>query len=98
MTEAAHSSGVLPARIALLLPALTTGGVERSTLSLAAGLLARGLAVDLVTYKPEGEMLAELPAGIRVVPLRACSSPTARLQALAADPAGIGILLRPVLA
>jgi len=98
MTETVHAPGVLPTRIALLLPALTTGGVERSTLSLAAGLLARGLNVDLVTYKPEGEMRAELPAGIRVVSLRACSSLMARLQALAADPAGIGTLLRPVLA
>jgi glycosyltransferase involved in cell wall biosynthesis len=98
MNEAVHPSGALPARIALLLPALTTGGVERSTFSLAAGLRARGLAVDLVTYKPEGEMSAELPAGVRVVPLRACSSLSARFKALAADPAGIGVLLRPVLA
>jgi glycosyltransferase involved in cell wall biosynthesis len=98
MTEAVHPSGVLPERIALLLPALTMGGVERSTLSLAAGLLARRLAVDLVTYKAEGEMRAELPAGIRVVPLRGSSSVIARLQALAADPSGVGVLLRPVLA
>jgi len=98
MAESLHPSGVLPTRIALLLPALTTGGVERSTFLLAAGLLARGLAVDLVTYKPEGEMRAELPAGIRLVPLRACSSLMARLKALAADPAGISVLLRPVLA
>jgi glycosyltransferase involved in cell wall biosynthesis len=98
VTEDARPCGELPARIALVLPALTTGGVERSTFSLAAGLLARGLAVDLVVYKPEGQMRAELPAGIHVVPLRACSSLMARLQALAADPAGMGVLLRPVLA
>ena len=98
MTEAVRPCGMHPARITLLLPALTVGGVERSTLSLAAGLLARGFAVDLVVYKPDGPMRAELPAGIRVVPLRACSSPMARLHALAADPAGIGVLFRPVLA
>jgi glycosyltransferase involved in cell wall biosynthesis len=98
MTEAVYPSGTHPTRITLLLPALTVGGVERSTLSLAAELLARGFAVDLVVYKPEGPMRAELPAGIRVVPLRACSSPMARLHALAADPAGIGVLFRPVLA
>ena len=93
MTETIHASGVLPARIALLLPALTAGGVERSTHSLAAGFLARGLAVDVVTYKPQGEMLAELPAGIRVVPLRACSSLMARLSRPNAG--GLAIVFMP---
>jgi glycosyltransferase involved in cell wall biosynthesis len=98
MTEIVRPPGAHLARIALILPALTAGGVERSTFSLAAGLLARGLAVDLVVYKPDGPMRAELPTSIRVVPLRACSSLMARLHALAADPVGIGVMLLPVLA
>ena len=84
-------------RVALLLPSLAGGGVERSTLALARGLLERGAAVDLLLGRAEGPLRDAVPAGVRVVPLRAASGWQGRLGALRAHPGGVGALLRPVL-
>jgi glycosyltransferase involved in cell wall biosynthesis len=56
-------------RIAILLPNLACGGVERVSLLLAQQFAASGLAVDLVLMKRSGELLAEVPLGCRVVSL-----------------------------
>jgi glycosyltransferase involved in cell wall biosynthesis len=82
------------ARIAVFLPSLAGGGVERVTLQLAAGFLARGFSVDLLLYRPVGPMLEQVPEGARVIKLRASSAGLGRLLSLAADPGGIGVLLR----
>src|SRR3954452_25044841 len=84
-------------RVALLLPSLAGGGVERSTLALARGLLERGAAVDLLLGRAEGPLRDAVPAGVRVVPLRAAPGWQGRLGALRAHPGGVGALLRPVL-
>jgi len=59
------------ARIAFLLPDFTVGGAERVALSLIKSLVKRGVEVDLVLVRAEGELLSELPAGVHVVSLRA---------------------------
>ena len=47
-----------PARVALLLPSLAGGGVERNTLSLARGLLGRGVAAS-TRFDPQGKAVGE---------------------------------------
>lgn len=56
-------------RIAVLLPDLRPGGVERMRLRLAAAWIERGVDVDVVLRRREGALLAELPAGARVFDL-----------------------------
>jgi glycosyltransferase involved in cell wall biosynthesis len=56
-------------RIALMLPSLAGGGAELITLRLAGGLLARGIAVDLLLGKPEGDHLGQVPEGVRIFSL-----------------------------
>jgi len=58
-------------KIALFLPSLHVGGAERVLLNLARGFDERGLAVDLVVAKSEGEYLSHVPKGVRVFDLRA---------------------------
>jgi len=58
-------------RIAIFLPDLVVGGAERSMLKLAGGIAARGFAVDLVLSRAQGPLMAEVPASVRVVDLRA---------------------------
>ena len=86
-----------PTRIALLLPDLTGGGVERTAVSLAQGFLDRGLDVDLVLCRVQGPLLAELPPAVRLVPLRSAPTAVGRALVLAADPGGFLELARPVL-
>jgi len=57
-------------RIALLVPTLEIGGVERVFINLANGLNDCGIEVDLVVGSAGGEMGAKLPAGIQVFDLR----------------------------
>ncbi len=84
-------------RIALLLPDLTGGGVERTAVSLAQGFLDRGLEVDLVLCRVRGPLLAEVPPAVRLVPLRPAPTLLGRALVLAADPGGAPELARPVL-
>jgi glycosyltransferase involved in cell wall biosynthesis len=84
-------------RIALLLPDLTGGGVERTAVSLAQGFLERGLEVDLVLCRVRGPLLAEVPTAVRLTPLRPASMLLGRMLVVAADPGGIPELTRPVL-
>ena len=84
-------------RIALLLPDLNGGGVERTAVSLAQGFLERGLEVDLVLCRVRGPLLAEVPSAVRLVPLRPAPTMLGRLLVVAADPGGTPELARPVL-
>ena len=84
-------------RIALLLPDLTGGGVERTAVSLAQGFIERGLEVDLVLCRVRGPLLAEVPPAVRLVPLRPAPMLLGRTLVVAADPGGTAELARPVL-
>jgi len=58
-------------RIAILLPDLRGGGVERVRIVLAREFLARCHAVDFVLMRAEGELIGLVPEGARVVDLGA---------------------------
>ena len=90
-------TGPAATRIALLLPDLTGGGVERTAVSLAQGLLDRGIAVDLVLCRVRGPLLAEIPSAARVMPLRRSPMILGRLLMAYTDPGGIPELARTVL-
>jgi glycosyltransferase involved in cell wall biosynthesis len=57
--------------VAFYLPSLCGGGAERVMVNLAEGMVERGLPVDMVVAAAEGELLDRLPAGVRLVDLRA---------------------------
>ncbi len=84
-------------RLALLLLSLTGGGVERSTLRLAREFVRRGLAVDLLVCRPQGELAHAVPDGVRLVPLADTGTIAGRLAALRAAGRAWPALLRPVL-
>ncbi|MEA4907225.1 MAG: glycosyltransferase [Anaerolineaceae bacterium] len=63
--------------IAILLPDLRMGGAERVSLILAGGFVQAGYPVDLVLIKGAGQLLAEVPAGVRQVELGCASEYTA---------------------
>ena len=83
--------------LAFLIADLNVGGVQKTTLSLAGALAARGNQVDLIVLKPGGALSDQLPEGVRVVQLEPSMGIAARLQALVADPGALPLLLRPVL-
>ena len=64
-------SPVLPRHIAIVLPNLAGGGAERVMLHLAEQLSARGHRVDVVLASAHGELLSQLPHGVRMVDLGA---------------------------
>jgi glycosyltransferase involved in cell wall biosynthesis len=57
-------------RIAILLPNLAGGGVERVRLYLAHEFLARGYRVDLVLLRAEGALLELVPDRVRLIDLQ----------------------------
>src|SRR5260370_269078 len=84
--------------VALCVSSLAGGGAERVTLNLAGAFCARGHRVDLIVCRAEGELRDQVPDGVTLVELRRASSGIwSRLRVLAADPAGLASLLRPVL-
>mgnify|MGYP003578121175 CR=1 FL=1 len=58
-------------RIAIVLPNLQGGGVERVRLLLAGQFVAEGFAVDLVLMEQRGELISDVPDGCRIVDLHA---------------------------
>nr|NIP79526.1 glycosyltransferase [Gemmatimonadota bacterium]NIQ54269.1 glycosyltransferase [Gemmatimonadota bacterium]NIU74480.1 glycosyltransferase [Gammaproteobacteria bacterium]NIX44443.1 glycosyltransferase [Gemmatimonadota bacterium]NIY08668.1 glycosyltransferase [Gemmatimonadota bacterium] len=56
-------------RVALFLPALAGGGAERVMVNLGRGLVERGMDVDMVLCRVEGEYLDQLPGDVRLVDL-----------------------------
>jgi glycosyltransferase involved in cell wall biosynthesis len=58
-------------RVAIFLPSLAGGGAEKSMLVLAEGLAMHGCALDLVLAQAKGPHLAQVPASVRVVDLKA---------------------------
>src|SRR5262249_15552101 len=86
-----------PSHIALFMPSLGGGGVERVMLNLADAFVERGSRVDLVVCQAEGSFRNRVPAGVNVVALRSASAVWPRLRILPADLRGLKSLLRPVL-
>src|SRR4051812_4909840 len=64
-------SGEDKERLAFLLPDLRGGGAERVALTLIRDFLGRGHPVDLVLVRAEGELLPLVPAGTKIVDLKA---------------------------
>lgn len=62
--------------IAIFLRDLCGGGAERVMLNLACGFIERGLKVDLVLARAEGQYLARVPPEVRLVDLKARWLPT----------------------
>lgn len=58
-------------RIAFLLPNFHIGGAERVALTLIEALVDRGIDIDLVLLKAEGELIEALPAEVHLVSLDA---------------------------
>jgi len=58
-------------RVALYLPSLVGGGAERVMLNLGEGLVELGCTVDLVLVNAFGELLSQIPTGVRVTNLKA---------------------------
>lgn len=58
-----------PKRIAILLPDLRGGGVERVRLLLAKEFLDKGFTVDVVLMKAHGDLLQEVPQACRIIEL-----------------------------
>lgn len=58
-------------RIAILLPSLSGGGIEKVMLNLACGLVQRRYPVDLVVVRAEGALLSRVPETIELVDLKA---------------------------
>lgn len=58
-------------KVAIFLPNLGGGGAERVALASAQDLASRGHRVDLVLVEAKGDLLPLVPAGVRVVDLKA---------------------------
>lgn len=58
-------------RIAIFLPSLRGGGVERVRITLARRFLDAGYQVDFVLWNATGELMPEVPAECRVIDLNA---------------------------
>jgi glycosyltransferase involved in cell wall biosynthesis len=58
-------------RIAMFTPRLRSGGAERVSVNLAAGLVDRGFTVDMVLTEKVGPLLADVPSEVSVIDLGA---------------------------
>lgn len=85
------------AHIGLFIHGLSAGGVQRSTLNLAAELLRRGHAVDLVVGTARGAAGALLPPAACLVPLQRRTRLSYLPLVWSAEPDARRLLLKPVL-
>ena len=87
-----------PARhVAVLLPNLQGGGIQKVMLTLAGALSDSGYQVDLVVCRLEGVLQDHIPPRARVVSLQAASAWAARLATFRAAPQDFAILMPNVL-
>jgi glycosyltransferase involved in cell wall biosynthesis len=84
-------------RVAIVMHGFSGGGMERSMLRLAEGFIARGLAVDFVVGRAEGELLGEVLPSVRIVQLTRTpvSWTQARARMLVAQPSAWRLMLKP---
>jgi glycosyltransferase involved in cell wall biosynthesis len=73
-------------RLAFYLDNYEGGGVQKTTLTLAGALAARGHAVEALVCRPCGALQDQLPPGVEVVALGERSGWSARMLALQSDP------------
>jgi glycosyltransferase involved in cell wall biosynthesis len=73
------------------------GGAEKVMLTIATGLADRGYPVGFAVCDPRGPLLEQLPDNVELLAIEDKPMWYARGCALRADPAGIGVLLGPVL-
>jgi glycosyltransferase involved in cell wall biosynthesis len=66
-------------------------------LHLARSFTEQGREVDLLLFRTKGAYMNSVPESVRVIELEAGTSVGGRLLVAQADPAGIGVLLKPVL-
>lgn len=85
------------AHIALFIHGLSAGGVQRSTMNLAAEFLRRGYQVDLVVGTANGAASPMVPPGARLVPLKWKSRVSYLPLVWRAAPEARHQLLKPVL-
>ena len=69
------------------------GGVQKTTLTLADALAARGHGVALLVCRPGGALRDQVPATVEVVALGEPSPWSARMLALKSDPRQLGAIL-----
>jgi glycosyltransferase involved in cell wall biosynthesis len=72
---------------------LEGGGAQKSTLTLAGALAARGHAVELLVCRPRGALQDQVAPEVEVVALDRSSVWSARMLALRSDPARFGAIL-----
>jgi glycosyltransferase involved in cell wall biosynthesis len=72
------------ARLALFIPELSAGGAQQALLTLSPRFVAATGPIDLVLARADGELMARIPDGVRVVDLSAGHPPRTRL--------GLGVL------
>src|SRR5262249_28490259 len=96
MPDWQRPGGLYPNHVALFMPSLGGGGVERVMINLAGAFVERGLRVDLLVCCAEGPSRDRLPAQVNLVELKAGLAGWARLLIIATD-LGLKPLLRPVL-
>jgi glycosyltransferase involved in cell wall biosynthesis len=82
--------------IALFLPNLSGGGVERSVLTMAAGFRERGHRVDLLVAHARGAFAERVPDGVRVFELGHRLTLPGRLRVGLAAPEALGATARPL--
>lgn len=73
LAEPTTAGGDSPSRlrIAMLIPDLRGGGVERVRMLLGREFLRMGHEVDLLVMRASGELLGQVPEGVRLVDLKA---------------------------
>jgi glycosyltransferase involved in cell wall biosynthesis len=79
--------------LAFYLDHLEGGGAQKSTLTLAGALAARGHAVELLVCRPRGALQDQVAPEVKVVALDRSSVWSARMLALRSDPARFGAIL-----
>jgi glycosyltransferase involved in cell wall biosynthesis len=74
-------------RLAFYLDNFEGGGVQKTTLTLARALAARGHSVEVLVCRPSGALQDQVPPEVEVVALAEASPWSARILALRSDPA-----------
>jgi glycosyltransferase involved in cell wall biosynthesis len=69
------------------------GGVQKTMLTLAGALAARGHPVEVLVCRPSGALQDQVPPDVEVVALGAPSAWSARVLALESDPGRLGAIL-----
>ena len=97
LSPGARERAMTGKHLAILVPTLDGGGAERVMLYIVPGLVRLGYRIDLVVCRAQGHLRGRLPPEARLVELKRSSILAGRLNVLASDPRGFGVLARPML-